>query len=294
LLDELLQGLREAESLPAARKLVVDLEDFLTPAQIQAALPVLDTLEGPAHISINRSYSVILLRRETAEPYVQQAIVPGVKLYRGREDPEGRALVVVLSGRHPRPMVAISVFLQHLPAELFDVLLVYDETNSHYTAGVEGYATDLLSLTRRVHAEFASRGYARVYHYGVSSGGFPALRMGLMAPAHRSIAIGGLFQWPIDRLLSGAKVTAFDPICACHKGEGANLVCVHSEMKRDIGHAQRVIAAVKARGVRVRGVEEHNLLHPLFVAEKLRGFNQRLFGFQQGRAGARFVDGFGF
>lgn len=294
MLEEYLSSLREATSLAIARKVVFELEDDLTPAQIREALPVFDRLEGPAKEAIDTSPSIVLFRQEAAEPYTYEAVVPGVRFYRGRADPSGRAVVVVLAGRHHRPMMAISLFLQNLPARLFDVLMLFDASNSHYADGVAGYADSLFSLTQRIHADFGSAGYARIYHYGVSSGGLPALRMGLMAPAHRSIAIGGLFQWPISRLQAGESVVAFDPICACNAKRGQRLICLHSSMERDTKHARRVVATVKARGVRLPDVAEHNILFPLFFEGQLRDVNQRLFGYKLRRDGsARFVDGFG-
>ena len=294
MLDELLRGLREAASRPIARQLTYDLEDLLTPLEIQQALPLLSALEGHGGYAINTSPSIEMLRRETAERYVSQPVAPGVNLYRGRDGASGRGLVVVLSGRHSRPMLPVSIFLQHLPANLFDILLLYDATNSHYTEGVAGFADSLLSLTQKVHADFASGGYERVYHYGVSSGAFPALRMGLIAPAHRSIAISGLFQWPINRLQSGETVSSFDPICHCNANGRGLLACVHSTLERDVVHARRVARTVKARNVTVGKASSHNLLFPLFVGGQLRDFNQKLLGYALGRDGdGRFVEGFG-
>jgi len=294
LLDELLRRLREAPSRPVARQVAFDLEDALTPLEIQQALPVLSALTGHGGDAIKVSPPVSLLRREPAELYRFEPVVPGVNFYRGRASQAGRGLIVVLSGRHNRPMLPISLFLQHFPSQLFDILLLYDATNSHYTDGVAGYADSLFALTRKVHDDYGSAGYERVYHYGVSSGGFPALRMGLMAPAHRSIAIGGLFQWPINRLQSGDNVPSFDPICACNASHARRLACVHSTLERDVNHARRVGRTVKARNVTIPSTDEHNVLLPLFATARLRYFNQKLFGYRLGRDGqGRFVEGFG-
>ena len=294
MLEELLRGLRAATSRPIARQLTFDLEDALTPLEIQQALPVLSALTGHGGDAIKVSPSVNLLRREPAELYRYEPVVPGVNFYRGRPSQAGRGLIVVLSGRHSRPMLPISLFLQHFPAQLFDILLLYDATNAHYTDGVAGYADSLFALTRKVHADFGSAGYARVYHYGVSSGGFPALRMGLMAPTHRSIAIGGLFQWPINRLQSGENLPSFDPICACNAARIHNLACVHSTLDRDVHHARRVGRTVKARNITIPSTNEHNVLFPLYATGRLRDFNQKLFGYVLGHDGqGRFVEGFG-
>jgi hypothetical protein len=293
LLDELLQALRDASSFPVAKQLIFELEDALTPLQLQQALPELSAIQGIARDVVYRSFAIEMVRRQIAEPYVWEPVAPGVDFYRGSGSAAGRGLIVVLSGRHNRPMLAVSMFLQHLPAQLFDVLLMYDATNSHYSEGIAGYADSLLSLTQKVHADFGSAGYERAYHFGVSSGGFPALRMGLMAPAHRSIAVGGLFQWPINRLLSGETVLGFDPICHCNASQRGNLICIHAALERDINHARRVVHAVRARSVRVDDTAEHNVLFPLFNAGHLRDFNQRLFGYVERDGQARFVNGFG-
>jgi len=284
--DEVIEALREARSEPVMRKALFALEDLFTPNELKDALPVLEGLGAGVRELLGTSYTVRHLRKHQPEVYTRHQIRPDIAFYQGGESPAGRALLFVLCGRVPRPMMANALFVQHVPARLFDVVVMSDASNNHYANGIDGYADSLFSLGRRLADDFHASRYGRVYYYGVSSGGLPAVRLGLLAQAFRSIAIGGLFAWPIHRLRNGEQFQAFDPICACNAGHRDDVIFVHATKQRDTQAARQAVRIIGGQGLRITSTEEHNVVHQLFVAGQLDALHRRLLDYRIGPGGS--------
>lgn len=254
------------------------LEDLLTPAELQRRLGQFDELTGHAREACRTSYILRELRKAPAQGFGRDEIAPDVVLFReGR--PAGKSLIITLCGRSQRPNMAWSLFLQYLPAELFDVAILCDRRGSHFTRGIAGYAGDLLQLQQRIMADTGASSYRRIYCYGTSSGGLPAVRIGLLAGAHRSIAVGPVFAWPIHRLLQGETFQTFDPICACRPPPRPDILCVHASNERDTLGARHLELILGARRVRITSTADHNVNHQLYLAGRLMEFHSRMFEF---------------
>lgn len=199
--------------------------------------------------------------------------------YRGGGSPAEKSLIVTFCGRSQRPNMAWSLYLQYLPSDLFDVAILCDRTNNHYNDGIAGYARDMLSLQRRLSADLQFASYRRVFLYGTSSGGLPAIRVGLLAGAHSSIAVGGVFAWPIYRLTQGQDFQTFDPICACYAERRGKVLLIHASNERDLTGARQAERVLGARRIRVTTTSDHNVNHQLYLKGQLPDFHRRMFEF---------------
>lgn len=256
------------------------LEDRLTPLELHGLLPSLDALSGLPGAAREDSDIVRELRVHPPEPYVQTALGNDVAFYQSGHGGSDKSLIVALCGRSHRVMTSWSLFLQHIPAARFDVLILADRSNNHFVDGIEGYATDLLSMVRRVAADVRTDQYKRVYCFGTSTGAFPALRFGILANAYRSIGISGMFAWPIHRLRSGVNFQAYDPLCACSRGRQGHLVCVHAESSKiDFGSALRLQQILKVSRVPIANSGNHNIVYDVYLAGKLSRLYGKLFDF---------------
>lgn len=265
--------------MPVARKTVFELEDQFTPHQLQELLPRLGDLTGYALEACRTSFILKELSRKPAERYEREDLSPNVVFFRGEGRTNEKSLIVTFCGRSPRPNMAWSLYLQYLPSDLFDVAILVDRTNNHYNDGVVGYAGDLLSLQRRLSTDLQFASYRRVFLYGTSSGGLPAIRVGLLAGAHSSIAVGGVFAWPIYRLTQGQDFQSFDPICACYAERRGKVLVIHASNERDLIGARRAEHILKAKRVRVTSTSDHNVNHQLYLAGGLMDFHGRMFEF---------------
>jgi hypothetical protein len=202
-----------------------------------------------------------------------------VVLFRGAGEIERKSLIVTFCGRAQRPNMSWSLYLQYLPSALFDVAILCDRQNNHYTGGIAGYAPDMLSLQRRLAEDLRFSSYRRLTFYGTSSGGLPAIRLGLLAGAHRSIAVGGVFAWPIYRLLQGQDFQTFDPICSCFTNRRGEVLLIHGSNERDLIGARQTERILRAKRIRVTSTADHNANHQLFLAGRLMDFHRRMFEF---------------
>jgi hypothetical protein len=254
-------------------------EDQYTPHQLQELLPHLAGLTGYAKEVWPRMYILKELSRKPAQRYEREDLSPDVAFYRGGGSATEKSLIVTFCGRSQRPNMSWSLFLQYLPSDLFDVAILCDRANNHYNDGIAGYAPDMLSLQRRLSADLQFASYRRVILYGTSSGGLPAIRVGLLAGAHRSIAVGGVFAWPIYRLTQGQDFQTFDPICTCFTERRGEVLVIHASNERDLIGARQVERVLKAKRIRVTATTDHNVNHQLYLKGGLMDFHSRMFEF---------------
>jgi hypothetical protein len=279
--SELLNALKAATTAAAARHALHRLEDELTPLELSDLLPALKDLSGLAKVAGESSIVFRELQRADPQPYLRRAIAADVALFSTTEPPPAeKSLIIALCGRSNRLMLPLSLFLQFVPASQFDVVILADRKKDDYFAGIEGYATDMWSLVQRTLADAGARQYRRLYCYGTSGGGFPALRFGLLAGAYRSISIGGTFSWQIHRLERGKSMLAFDPLCHCNAKPQRHVVCVHaSEARHDNKAATRLQRVMKISRIPVVGTAVHNIIYMIYRAGGLPMFNAQLFDF---------------
>jgi len=262
-----------------ARKTVFELEDQYTPSQLRGLLSRLDDLTGYAAEACRTSYILQELRNSPGQNYEREDLAPDVVFFRGDGMVGQKSLIVTLCGRSQRPNMAWSLYLQYLPSTLFDVAILCDRENNHYNNGIPGYAPDMLSLQRRLADDLQFGSYRRLVFYGTSSGGLPAIRLGLLARAHRSIAVGGVYAWPIYRLTQGQQFQTFDPICSCYSERRGEVLLIHASNERDLIGARQVENVLNAKRIRVTATTDHNANHQLYLAGKLMDFHRRMFEF---------------
>jgi hypothetical protein len=255
------------------------MEDQFTPRQLQQFLPRLHELAGHAKEACRTSYILRELHQKPAQGYEREDLSANVVFYRGEGRAAQKSLIVTFCGRSQRPNMAWSLYLQYLPSEFFDVAILCDLANNHYNDGIARYAPDMLSLQRRLATDLQFASYRRVYLYGTSSGGLPAIRVGLLAGADRSIAVGGVFAWPIYRLTQGQDFQTFDPICACYTQRRGKVLVIHASNERDLIGARQVERVLKAKRIRITSTSDHNVNHQLYLAGGLMDFHGRMFEF---------------
>ncbi len=113
--------------------------------------------------------------------YRRQALVPNIDIYSDASIPsERKSLILGFSGAAGQLMIPTPVFLQYVSSERYDVVVLRDRTKQGYAIGIPPYAHNLWDLAQKLTAEIGAATYRRVYPYGTSMGGFPALRCGLL------------------------------------------------------------------------------------------------------------------
>jgi hypothetical protein len=128
-------------------------------------------------------------KREIAEPYVRQRRGPYASFYSTGGDTASKCLAICFAGAGQRMMMPVAVFLQHLPASRYDVVVLRDVARNGYRTGIPGIGATLEEVVDRV--GMAQRSYYEsVVSLGVSAGGLPAIWAYLQLELDKGIAVG--------------------------------------------------------------------------------------------------------
>jgi hypothetical protein len=278
---DLIDRLGREQSPSRADHILRAIEDGLTPAELQAALPLFDRLTGVARSVCKKSPIISLLRRESPEGYIRTKVAPDVVRFASdKSASQGKSLIVAFCGRSHRLMTSWSHFLQSVPASKFEVVIMADRSNDHFMHGIPGYAPDLYSLVNTVAVDFDVKKYRHVFCYGTSTGGFAALRAGLLMNAFRAISVGGHPVWHINRLLDpeAEELPAFDPLCACEVAYRCHLVCIYAAgSTTDCLSAMRLPETLNVSRIPIAGTSQHNVVYEIFKRGALKAFYRQLF-----------------
>lgn len=281
--------LEAANSATRHGKLFADMEDMLTPSELQAALPELLAGSQRTRALVRNSWICHILASEIAETYRLTLLAEEIRLFQDPAVPVAdKSLLIGFCGAANRLMVPSSMFLQFVPASRFDVLIVSDRSNSSFETGIGGSPMWFVELMRRLASLSGADRYRGIYCVGASMGGFPALRAGRVLGARRSVSMGGTFAWTINKLRGkGLAPPAFDPLCACAAPSNGELVAAHTRFWRDIRAARHLASILRARDLSLTRSKNHNLPYQLMLRGGLGAFFAEMFDFEPGLVNRR-------
>lgn len=210
--------------------------------------------------------------------YCRQPLAENIDVY---TDPfvstAQKSLIVAFCGAANGMMISTPAFLQYLPSGRYDIVLLRDPTKLYYVFAIPPYAQTLPDLAQRLAADLGAKNYRRIYCFGASMGGFPALRFGILLRAETAISAGGGFlRYPARG--QEFDIPAFDLLCGCNAETPTTLICCYSTgLERDA-----LSVEVLARTFRVQRMPvvaaQHNFFNVLWQEGKLKTFLAGLFG----------------
>ncbi len=286
----------ERETHPTlVAKLFHDLQEDLTPLEIDALRPVFARLGDKLGKAPKRSGILRMLRREYPRAYRRSDPLPGVTFYSGRQGRRAdKTLLINLTGARGYAMLPMAELLQYWPDEQFDIVRLRDVERDFYRAGFDGLRMALPLGLKALGEIVHSDAYRRVIVLGFSMGAFPALIGGRAIGAERAIALGGLAPWDIHHLLSGDRAVAYDGLCACDAVGATALTAVYCDGHlRDRHEAQRAQRAVGARLRPISGSDSHNPIDVLRKRKELRGFFRQMLDYERDGVSRRLPKGAG-
>jgi hypothetical protein len=186
-------------------------------------------------------------------------------------------LLVAFAALQGRLSVAVSRFLQSLDDDTYDVVILRDSRDLHFTRGISGFP-GFIDIARRLEAFAGESNYRQVVTFGSSLGGFPALRAGLLLRADRAISVAGVYPWHPARLVrKEPMVEAFDALCPCVSAGTTELVLAYAgrveEDKRSVETVRKTFPRCIAIPI---DTDRHNLLGFFQRAQVLPAFLQCL------------------
>lgn len=172
------------------RKLI-EVENEACPAELRDLAGACGDLPADAAARLKATLDLMDRCPAPTRPFTRTTLSPAAGLYRHEAGVSGKSLLVCFCGVAHRMMVPIPVFLQLIPADRFDVLVLKDPSGRDYLGGVPGFGGDLQQVAAGIRTRLDFQAYGDVRCLGVSSGGAAALYAGLLLGAARAVAIGG-------------------------------------------------------------------------------------------------------
>jgi hypothetical protein len=239
-----------------------------------APLEIAKLLEGDGDLP----FTILPLLKSGQRPaaYIREAWSEDATYFAGRSGTT--RLLVVFSAPRARLGIPVSYFLQALRDDVYDVLVLRDPNDEHYTRGVRGLGS-FLDTTRRIEDFAGTRGFQQIITYGASLGGLPALRAGRLLKASRAISVGGRYPWHAGRLARAERlVGVFDLLCPCAPPSTTELIMVYARHdavdKQAFELVQKTFPA--CIGVPI-DTAKHNLVGCFYKADLLPQFLACLF-----------------
>lgn len=222
----------EADRLGAAALAAPDadaLQDVITLAGNVLAPPEMGALyrrleaEGDADLVAQcrrfaPAWRALLLR---PKPWRRERLHEFIRLYRsdGYRPRAGRTLLVCIAGMRGGMLMPNTGFLQNMPDDVADVLIIMRQGQSDYRCGFPGIGDSLLSIAAFIREKVIARGYDHVAVLGVSQGANAAPAMADFLDASLGVAFSGRYLRVGGVVPLAQAGTAWESLCHC-RGRG--------------------------------------------------------------------------
>lgn len=257
----------------------IEAENVLSPLEVDGLRDA--GLGRPARIWVDRLWSLCSRVARAPEPFRRHRLADDATYYEGTGATQGRVLVVGFAGVGGRMMMPAAPFLQGLPAERCDVVLLRDSDRNSFLRGVPGYAADFPSLAARIRADMPRGRHGEWRVLGTSAGGAAALALGALTGARQALSLGG--GHPVGfALRDKARGLDGDALgrAVAMAPAWTRLVCAHGGACPGDSVRSRLLAmAVGGAVLEVEGANHHAVLGSLLWGGTLaRFFSEVLLG----------------
>jgi hypothetical protein len=158
------------------------------------------------------------------------------------------------------------------------VVILRDYLKHAYVLGVPPYADRFWPLVEKLAGELHATNYRRIYPFGTSMGGLPALRCGILLKTDSAVSAGGQFPYYPPHLERNVDLPSFEPLCDCNAATKTTLLCYHStNYVADVQSADILGRTLPIVRIPIEA-PGHAFLGQLFRRGQLRAFYDRVFG----------------
>ncbi len=227
---------------------------------------------------------------EILRKYRRKAVSENVFLYEGQKckaSNSDKALLVCFCGNWQRLMMPTPLFLQFVPEDQFDVLLMRDPRKLNYLNGIPGYSDTLTGCVERLQQDLnLENNYTWLSCYGTSGGGAAALYAGSYLEASRAVSIGGRHPstsqrlveslikhghsesqvWALDKMVSGKPSSAETELLAIFGAECAPDLAGAIELQKRLPGCKLIA---------IDGISNHGVVGNLLKKKAFQGFLNR-------------------
>lgn len=264
-------------------KQLIEIENSYTPAAFAEIWQNKENLSEKIKPSIFKTISLMQKGANKVRAYQRTSISTNVNLYHTESSLE-KSLLICFCGIANRLMMPIPVFLQFIPENQFDVIVIRDPSEYAYVTGVPEFSANLLETASLLKQSINLSRYKDLRCLGTSGGGSAALYFGILMQAVIAISVGGKHRTLSDKVtneerpISGLEFDQHIEDIAHDKmktqlfavyGEGSDRDKVGAySLKKHLGHCQLVA---------VKDIKEHNVMNILLQRDQLSSFLKSFF-----------------
>ena len=269
-------------------RLHITLENILAPAEIRALIDGVRarvvTAPEPVSHWFARWDTLLGTGQRPVQGYERHEVAPGVISYAAAgsaAERSERTLVYAFSGEANRLMMPIAMFLQSVPADRYEFVVLFDPSRHFYLRGVPTLGTSLPETIASLATRFPPSRHRRAMSLGTSAGGLAALWTGVALGLARAVSVGGITPWQVleRKQTQAIPLDAFDDLLRERAGRLPEIVLVSGEKHtRDNEKALAMSTLLPARHVTVAGSTHHNMLADAFAAGTLDALLEELLG----------------
>lgn len=172
----------------------IGLENLATPEEMHALVAAAERLPEPVKPWLQGLGAMMAAGATDTQAYRRTALGPNVTLFASDEAGGARkCLIASFCGLYPyRPLaIPTPVFLQHVPARRYDVLVLRDPGQRFYIDGVAEFGDGIGGVAQRLRALARERDSAGLRTLGMSAGTLAALVAGTLASAQCAVGFSG-------------------------------------------------------------------------------------------------------
>ena len=263
---------------------VIELDDDLSPSEMSSLWQDKDKLPDFVAQHIGRTMKMVSAGSDSIRPFERTTISTNVQLFGAQAGDRKKSLLICFCGYAHRPMLPLAVFLQHIPEDRFDVLMIVEPSRYGYLKGVPEFGTDLVAVVDAIRERVPLDRYADIRCLGISAGGAAALYAGVLIGAERALSVCGRHRSlsshvigqpgrPPEFVGDEFDLMVRDRIA----GSATRLLAAFGEdAAHDVEGAKSLTRSFPAcHPVRIKGLAGHNALQHLLERDGLDEFFER-------------------
>lgn len=268
----------DCHSISDFYKKLIEIENNYTPAEFSEIWENKESLSEKIKPSISKTISLMQKGTDEIRPYQRNTISLNVNLYHTESNLK-KSLLICFCGVANRLMMPVPVFLQFIPEDQFDVLVIRDPSEHGYVHGIPAFSKDLLETSKLLKEVIDLNRYNDLRCLGTSGGGSAALYFGILMHAKIAISVGGKHRSLSDKVNSEEHLISgfeFDNLIGNinHEEITTQLFAVYGDgSERDKVGAYSLKKYLKnCKLVTVKDIKEHNVLGILLQRNQLSSF----------------------
>jgi len=192
---------------------------------------------------LEKTQKMMLEASSQIRQFERRKLSENINLYQSGK--RKKNLIICFCGKANRLLMPIPVFLQHIPDDLYDVVVLMDPSGLCFHNGVPGFESGIQKCLDKLSRRLPLAAYTNVTTFGTSGGGCAAIYSGVYLQANLAISIGG--RHPLNYNSTNAEFSKIgltgDEFDRLLKGMGGNLKTTIKVVYGDL-HTEDKISAL--------------------------------------------------